>query len=296
MSNYRLIKTEVLKLDCSIPLKGMYKLSPYVWEENGLYRMLVRAVNPSDDPTQKVARIFYGESKDGIHFKMDDGPVIAPGTSNLSKDGVEDPTVVTTPDGYLVYYTGWNLTEQRGELLLSKGETIHGLQYSGEALISHENFRNPKEATVAQLKNKRWALFFEFARDGRSRLGKATSAFPEGPWNIDDEWLTARENSWDSYHLSTGPMLQDSKNETVMFYNGANADAHWRIGWVTMDDHGHIRQRCQGALITPPSNIGGNVDIAFAASAILQGDNVIWLYYSREDTEPLRALIEILED
>src|SRR5665811_836603 len=125
MSNYKLVKKEVLQLECSVPLKGMYKLSPFVWRENDVYRMLVRAVNPSDDPTQKVARIFYGESKDGMNFKMDDGPVIAPGIATISKDGVEDPTVVHTPYGYLVYYTGWNLTEQRGELLLSKGETIH---------------------------------------------------------------------------------------------------------------------------------------------------------------------------
>jgi predicted GH43/DUF377 family glycosyl hydrolase len=257
---------------------------------------MFRAVNPSRDPTQKVARIFYGESKDGIHFKMDDGPVIAPGISDLNKDGVEDPTVVVAPDGYFVYYTGWNLTKQRGELLMSKGETIHSLEYRTEALVSHEGYRNPKEATVAQLKNKQWALFFEFARGGRSRIGKADSNLPEGPWHIDKEFLMARENSWDSYHLSTGPMLEDSKNETVMFYNGADKQAQWRIGWVTMDDDGHIKQRCEDPLITPAPNKRGKVDIAFAASAILQDDNTIWLYYSREDREPLRALIEILDD
>ena len=81
-----------------------------------------------------------------------------------------------------------------------------------------------------------------------------------------------------------------------MFYNGANQDAHWRIGWVTMDDNGHIKQRGDDPLITPPPNKGGDVDIAFAASAILHDDRTIWLYYSREDTEPLRALIEILDD
>jgi predicted GH43/DUF377 family glycosyl hydrolase len=295
MSNYKLVKTEVLKLECSIPLKGMFKLSPFVWKENDLYRMLVRAVNPSDDPTQKVARIFYGESTDGINFKMDDGPIIAPGIADISKDGVEDPTVVCTPNGYLVYYTGWNLTRQRGELMLSKGKAIHSLQYECEALTSHEGYRNPKEATVAQLKNKRWALFFEFARDGNSKLGKATSSLPEGPWNIEEEFLKAREDSWDSYHLSTGPMLLDSKNETVMFYNGANLEAHWRIGWVTMDDNGHIKQRCEEPLIVPPSNKGGDVDIAFAASAVLHEEQTIWLYYSREDAEPMRAVIEILE-
>jgi predicted GH43/DUF377 family glycosyl hydrolase len=91
-------------------------------------------------------------------------------------------------------------------------------------------------------------------------------------------------------------MLEDSKNETVMFYNGADAQAQWRIGWVTMSDDGHIKQRCEGPLITPAPNKRGKVDIAFAASAILQEDNTIWLYYSREDREPLRALIEILDD
>jgi len=40
--------------------------------------MLLRAVNPSQDVTQQVARAYYGTSKDGIHFKMDNGPVLAP--------------------------------------------------------------------------------------------------------------------------------------------------------------------------------------------------------------------------
>lgn len=295
MSSYRLAKIERLKLECKIPLSHMYKLSPYVWKERDTYHILVRAEYPTGDPTQKAARIFYGRSRDGLHFKMDDGPVLAPGTSDLSKDGVEDPTVVIRQQEYLVYYTGWNLTLQRGELLLSKGKMIHELHYAGEALTSRKGYRNPKEATVTQLKNKRWALFFEFARGGRSRLGRATSASAAGPWEIEEECLKARKNTWDSYHLSTGPMLLDSKNESVMFYNGANAQAHWRIGWVTMDDNGCIKERCEDPLIIPAPNKSGTVDIAFAASAILQEDNLIWLYYSREDKEPMRALIEIVD-
>jgi hypothetical protein len=60
-----------------------------------------------------------------------------------------------------------------------------------------------------------------------------------------------------------------------------------------MDDDGAIKQRCQDPLIIPPPNEGGSVDIAFAASAILHRDDLIWLYYSREDKEPLRALIQV---
>lgn len=296
MSNYKLIKTETLRLKCSVPLKGMYKLSPYVWKENKSFHMLVRAVNQSDDPLQKVARIYYGHSTDGLHFKMDDGPVLAPGISELSKDGVEDPTVVCVPDGYLVYYTGWNQTRELGELLFSRGRTIHELQFAGEALRSQKNYNNPKEATVAQLINQEWALFFEFARGGRSRLGKAAGNSPEGPWHIEGEYLKARRGHWDSHHLSTGPLLRDSRNNTVMFYNGSNAKAHWRIGWITMDDAGKLKERCNKPLLVPAPNKNGSVDIAFAASAILHDDRFIWLYYSREDKQPMRALIEIVED
>ena len=292
--SYKLIKTEKLILECSIPLAGMYKLSPYVWEENGLYRMLIRAVNPSPDITQEVARIYYGESEDGIRFKMDDGPVLAPGTKPESKDGVEDPTVVCLDDGYLIYYTGWNLTKREGQLLYSKGMTIHGLDYHGVAVESHTPYMNPKEATVSRLKNGKWVLFFEYAANNRSRLGKARADRPHGPWKIDGEYLKAREGQWDNWHLSAGPMITDAQNESVMFYNGSNELAHWRIGWVTMDSEGNIKERSEAPLITPPPDHRGKTDIAFAASAIAKEDD-IWLYYSTQDKHPFRALIQMEE-
>jgi predicted GH43/DUF377 family glycosyl hydrolase len=270
----------------------MYKLSPYVWEENGLYRMLIRAVNPSQDITQEVARIYYGESKDGIHFKMDDGPVIAPGVYPESKDGVEDPTVVCLDDGYLIYYTGWNLTKREGQLLFSKGMDLHSLQYYGKAMESHGKYLNPKEATVSQLKDGKWVLFFEYADENRSRIGKATSDRPHGPWTVSGEYLKSRDGSWDSWHMSAGPMITDAKNESVMFYNGSNELAHWRVGWVTMDSAGTIKKRSEEPLITPKPDHRGKVDIAFAASAIAKEDE-IWLYYATQDQHPFRALIEM---
>jgi predicted GH43/DUF377 family glycosyl hydrolase len=290
--SYKLIKTGPLVLECSIPLAGMFKLSPYVWEENGLYRMLIRAVNPSQDITQQVARIYYGESKDGMHFKMDDGPVIVPSVNPECKDGVEDPTVVCLDDGYLVYYTGWNLTKREGQLLYSKGMTIHELVYHGISVESREPYFNPKEATVSRLKNGKWVLFFEYAEDNRSKLGKATSDRPHGPWQIDGEFLKSRADSWDSWHMSAGPMITDANNESVIFYNGSNDLAHWRIGWVTMDSEGNIKARSKEPLITPEPDPDGRVDIAFSASAIAK-ENEIWLYYSTQDQHPFRALIQM---
>ncbi len=292
MSTYKLIKTEELRLACTLPLEGMYKLSPWVWKEKSIYKMLVRAVNTSEDATQKVARIYSGISNNGIDFKMSDGAVIAPGTNSYDKDGCEDPTVVCINNKYLVYYTGWNQTKMEGQLLLAKGKTLDTLKLSGVAVASKKPYINPKEATVTKLKNGKWLLLFEYANQKRSKLGKAVSTKAAGEWKIDGEFLKAVKDSWDSYHLSPGPALIDSNGEFVMFYNGSDAKTRWRIGWIKMNNEGKITDRSKTPLITPPKNKPGETDIAFAASAVLVNKH-IWLYYTTADKSMFRAIIEV---
>jgi predicted GH43/DUF377 family glycosyl hydrolase len=295
MSKYTVIKIEEIQLQCTDPLLGMFKLSPYVWKEGRTYKMLIRAVNPSPDITQQAARVYFGTSKDGIHFKMNDGPALAPSTNSFDKDGCEDPSVVHFNNQYFVYYTGWNVTKREGQLMLATGKDVQHLEANKVAISSKKPYLNPKEATITRLQNGTWALFFEFALDDRSKLGRAFSNKPGGPWKIEGEFLKARENSWDSHHMSAGPALVNPLFQTVMFYNGSNPQAHWRIGWVEMDNHGKITARSEEPLITPPASKPGQVDIAFSASAILVGKE-IWLYYSTEDAKPFRAIISVEEN
>lgn len=292
MSKYTVKRIEPLELACSVPLSGMYKLSPYVWKEKDEYRMLIRAVNPSPDVAQQAARVYYGTSKDGLNFQMDDGPCLAPSTSPYDKDGCEDPSVILFQEKYYVYYTGWNVTKREGQLMLATGIDPRKLTVEGVSIKSKEPYLNPKEATLTRLKDGKWTLFFEYANEGRSKLGRAFSQNPDGPWHIEGEFLAAREESWDSYHLSAGPAFIDKNFQTVMFYNGSNSQAHWRIGWVEMDDNGRITARSEEPLITPPASKPGQVDIAFSASNVLV-DNEIWLYYSTEDQNPFRAIITV---
>ena len=292
MSRYTVKKIEPMELECSAPLAGMYKLSPFVWKEKNTYKMLIRAVNPSDDVTQQVARVYYGTSKDGIHFKMNDGPTLAPSTHSYDKDGCEDPSVVHFNNKYYVYYTGWNVTKREGQLMLATGTDPQKLEVEKISIASKKPYLNPKEATITRLKNGKWTLFFEYAHEGKSKIGRAFSKNPDGPWRIEGEFLKARKNSWDDYHMSVGPAIVNHLFQTVMFYNGSNPQAHWRIGWVEMDNHGKITARSDEPLITPPASKPGEVDIAFSASTVLVGKE-IWLYYSTEDQKPFRAIISV---
>jgi hypothetical protein len=78
-----------------------------------------------------------------------------------------------------------------------------------------------------------------------------------------------------------------------MFYNGATHDARWRIGWVTLDRNCECMtdRGVEPMLVPPPAKDRAATDIAFAASAVLQDDGLIHLYYSLEDRMLSRAVV-----
>ena len=151
---------------------------------------------------------------------------------------------------------------------------------------------NTKEATVQQTADGHWRLFYEYAADEASRIGLAVGPGVAGPWAEQSTPFMPRDNSWDNWHLSTGPLLVDDPDMPVMFYNGATHDARWRIGWVAFDrDCSRVVDRGIEPLITPPpAEDRGATDIAFAASVVVV-DGAIWLYYSLEDRKLSRALL-----
>ncbi|WP_010218192.1 glycosidase [Sphingomonas sp. PAMC 26621] len=268
-------------------------MSPFVWlEPDGRFGIMVRAVTRPGEPMTDTGIIWGGWSDDGVHFNMLDQPSILPGaTGEKDSGGVEDPTVVKMADGsYVVYYTGVEADMAHGEMFYATGPSLEKLVKSGVALASTKSLGNTKEATIDREKDGRWSLFYEYASDGASRIGLAIGANVDGPWDEQPTPFMPREDGWDNWHLSTGPMLLDDPEMPVMFYNGATHDARWRIGWVAFDRAlSRVVDRCIEPLITPPPVPDRTAsDIAFAAS-VTSRDGEIWLYYSLEDRRLSRA-------
>ncbi|MDT7533008.1 glycosidase [Sphingobium sp. SA2] len=267
-------------------------MSPYVWAaEDGGYEILIRARPRRQAACTDTGVIWHGRSKDGVHFIMTDRPAIMPGPDPIDIGGCEDPTPVCMPDGsYVVYYTGVLDDLATGQLLYATGPAIDRLQKKGIALASSKSKGNTKEATVICAPSGRWRMFYEYAEDDHSVIGLACGPDAAGPWKEGPEPFRPREDSWDNWHLSTGPMLTDDPDMPVMFYNGATRDARWRIGWVAFDrDCSHVVCRGIQPLLTPPPvEDRSATDIAFASSVIVE-DGRIWLYYSLKDAELARA-------
>lgn len=275
-------------------------MSPYVWRRpDGKFAMLVRAVPRGDydhGAAGDTGTIWHALSDDGLSFVVEGGPVLKPGPGPEDIGGCEDPTPVVQPDQSLVvYYTGVDQTRAHAELLYAVGPSLAQLEKRGVAMLNSSSEGNIKEATVDRTKAGQWRIFYEYAHAEASLMGLAIGETIAGPWDHQTQPFAPRPDSWDGWHLSTGPMLTDDKECPVMFYNGATRDARWRIGWIAFDaEYTKVVDRCIEPLITPPPAPDRTAaDIAFAASVVI-ADRAIWLYYSLADAKLFRALVRRL--
>jgi predicted GH43/DUF377 family glycosyl hydrolase len=287
---FEVIAIEEVAVEGPSPLLEQDLMSPYVWRAaDGQLALLLRAVPRPLAPDDITGRIWFGQcSHDGLTFRMDDEPLIVPGPGPLDINGCEDPTVVPTGDAFVVYYTGLDANGD-AQMLYAEGPDVRSLRKCGVALASTKTERNTKEAAVDRTSDGQWRLFYEYSAGCRSRIGLAFGQHPQGPWDEQADPFDARAQGWDSWHLSTGPLVMTDPDAPVMFYNGSDRDADWGIGWIVFDRGcSRIVARCDQPLIGPPERAIDGRDIAFAASAV-QTEDEIWLYFSRNDRKPLRA-------
>jgi predicted GH43/DUF377 family glycosyl hydrolase len=277
-------------------LAGHDLMSPYVWEADGRTCLLVRVLPNPLGPDDATGVIYSGYSEDGVAFTIDQQPAIEPGPDYKDAGGVEDPTVVLGKEPHLmIFYTGVDGKREQGCLCLATGPDLTHLTKVEVLLEAPEGEGNIKEATVVQGADGRWRLFYEYARDNASRIGLAVADGPAGPWTVVDDPFTVRDKLWDNWHLSTGPILDRPGQPPVMFYNGATADARWRIGWIAFDEnYARVVDRCiEPLLVPPPPKERAGTDIAFAASCLDHAPDIL-LYYSLEDRLLRRAVVRQL--
>jgi beta-1,2-mannobiose phosphorylase / 1,2-beta-oligomannan phosphorylase len=299
MPTYAVEAIDTVEIAPGSAYASMDLMSPYVWKEGERYRIMVRAVPDPLGPDDPTGIIASGWSDDGLVFTLDAHPAIAPGgcPDDADAGGCEDPTVQRTDDGYVVYYTGVDAKRSQGALIAAAGSSLDALVKRRVVLKAPDGEGNIKEATLARTPAGDWRLFYEYAAPfdhgvAASRIGIARADQLGDTWRALDDPFGVRGDSWDNWHLSTGPICQLPGADPVMFYNGATLDARWRIGWVSFSaDVTRVTGRgIEPVILPPPPDDRTKTDIAFAASTVIE-DGLISLYYSLEDRDLRRARI-----
>jgi predicted GH43/DUF377 family glycosyl hydrolase len=289
---FELIAVEPIRVEGPDELLDQDLMSPFVWRTaDGGLGVLLRAVPRLWRPGDCTGTIWHGRcGEHGCHFVMDDHPLLVPGPGQFDVGGCEDPTVVPDGEQCVVYYTGLD-ADGNGRMLYAEGPHIGALTKMGIALASSKTERNTKEASVERTSSGEWRLFYEYSRRLQSRVGLACGKGPRGPWDEQPDPFDPRPDCWDSWHISTGPLLMSDPDAPVMFYNGADRDAVWGVGWVVFDRNcTRVVARSQAPLIAPPPQPTDGRDISFAASAI-EAEQEIWLYLSKNDRRVFRARV-----
>ena len=192
--------------------------------------------NPLEDG-KPTGIIWCGCSNDGVTFDMDEKPAIEPGPEAMDAGGVEDPTVEVTDEGLMVYYTGVEAGRQQGSLLVATGKDLDSLKKRAVMLKAPEGQGNIKEATLAQASDGSWRMFYEYAADGASRIGHRYLAQARRAVDSVECPVTVRPESWDNWHLSTGPIvsLAGPQPGHVLQWRDARCALADRVGDVRSD-------------------------------------------------------------
>lgn len=279
---------------------------------DALYRQVSKAKSGETIPESVIA---FASSHNGVDFVRSGIFPIKPNHENESLDrlAVEDPTIVKDNGIFYVFHSAVS-PKASGEgvqvgIQVVEGHSLDDLQPAKKMILTPKDV----EASLGEQcdmvkepefyfnsKDGLWHLIYEHTGRGFSEIATAESPQLTGPYRNNRPLLQIRPNSWDSLHLSPGPLLTTSRGDMLMFYNGCapknfeDKTSKWSIGYVIIDrDTGGVSNRAAKPIITPSDEMGpGNQLVSFANSIVpIEGTKTNRLYYTVADKRSAVAKI-----
>ena len=228
-------------------------------------------------------------SKDGLHFTVEDKPVMEPARkgpfARYEKRGIEDPRITEIEGVYYVMYTAYSKYGPR--IALAKTEDF---------------FHYERIAIVSEPGNKDGILFPERINGEYVRLdrpiGKGVGSMWVSysknlvDWGKSDILMTPRQGMWDSYRIGASVPPIRTEHGWLEIYHGVKKTAAgpiYRIGTVMLDleKPDQVIARSNQPILSPREDyerIGDVGNVAFACGAVVEDSGEIKVYYGAADT------------
>ncbi len=228
-------------------------------------------------------------SKDGLHFTVEDKPVMEPARkgpfARYEKRGIEDPRITEIEGVYYVTYTAYSKYGPR--IALAKTEDFS--HYERIAIVSEPG-------------NKDGILFPERINGEYVRLdrpiGKGVGSMWVSysknlvDWGKSEVLMRPRQGMWDSYRIGASVPPIRTEHGWLEIYHGVKKTAAgpiYRIGTVMLDleKPDKVIARSSQPILSPREDyerIGDVGNVTFACGAVVEDSGEIKVYYGAADT------------
>lgn len=225
-------------------------------------------------------------STDGVHFTVDDAPLILPKTAEESW-GMEDPRVTKIGEVYYITYTAVSPQGPAAALMATKD--FQSFQHLG-VIFAPEN----KDTVIFPEKIGRvyWALNRPFGQE----FGKPEMWISESPdllhWG-NQRCFCGTRPGWECGRIGGGTVPFRTEKGWLEFYHAADENDRYCIGALLLDaEHPEkILARTAKPLLQPEAAYetdGFFSDTVFTCGCCCEGDRVI-MYYGAADDKICRA-------
>ncbi|MEY3432108.1 MAG: hypothetical protein RL131_44 [Bacteroidota bacterium] len=284
-------------------------LNPTAFQKDGKIYLVYRAQDRNG-----TSRLGLAISEDGLHFKKNSQPILAPDKDSLLKyewpGGIEDPRIVETESGeYFLTYTSYDGKTARLCYAFSK-DLIHWNKKG--PVLSNEKYINSWSKSGAlvveeqqgkmiakKINGKYWMYF------GDTDIFMAESKDLQ-TWTVceNDEnkkmisVLHPRMGYHDSRLVEPGPFALLTKNGIVLIYNGSNAanfndtslpKFSYSAGQALFDENNpsKLKDRSSSYFIYPnkPYEKLGEVNEVCFVEGLVHFNNKWFLYYGTADSK-----------
>jgi len=245
-----------------------------------------------------TSRIGYAESADGLHFKIDPQPVLAPEAPYERGGGVEDPRVLRIGATWYMTYTGYNRHD--AQLCLATSSDLRHWRRQGVILPAYKGtwvtgWTKSGAIVPERIGGKWWMYYLGTRRDAdkkdRDYMGLASS---------DDllHWADAtnqpvlerRAGAFDARVMEPGPPPLVTSAGILLLYNGADDKLVYGPGWILFDkaDPRRVLARCDKPFILPGltwERVGTVPNVIFLEGAVARPADALDLigYYGGAD-------------
>jgi len=228
-------------------------------------------------------------SRDGLHFKVDEQPVLLPAKEGFfaqyENRGIEDPRATWLDDTWYVMYTAYG---DWGPVI-ALARTDDGVNYERLGIISGPG--NKDGVLFPKRINGRYA---RLDRPVGHDIGSIWVSYSEDllNWGDSEVVIAPRPGYWDAYRVGASVPPIELEEGWLEIYHGVkmtSAGPIYRIGTIVLDKENPAKVLCRSnhPILSPRTDyerIGDVPNVCFACGAVIDGDDDVKIYYGAADT------------